>query len=750
MKTHSTNAIIPIEDYVGRFPGPLRGKGKKKDVLAWLKARIEQSTGGGPNGYSTFPENAEKHEERVLLFRVLSIFIENDGLLVGNEAAQKAVNEVLVSHLQFSRGALQSSLISGVQTEDRMMTSGVSPAGIQSADPDTVHGIKEALLAGDREGAIWKAVDKRLWGHALLISSTVSRDFWKQVIQEFVGQEIRPLGGSAKSLSALYEIFGGNFEESIDELVPPSARAGFQLVSKSTEPMSTDSAAQGLGQWVETLLLVLRNRTTDDGQAIAALGRLLLGYGRVEAAHVCFMFARPYASFSGFDDPQTSIALVGANQAQITSSLTDHIESVLLSEIYEFGISLTPSSSNTSAPHLQIYKLCHAFLLAEHGYRNEAQQYCDAIAQNIKTSAKPSGYYHGLLISFLDDFSGRLQQSPKDGSSSWISKPSMEKVSGSLFAKFNSFVAGNEKDHVSANPEVDGGSGDIGPFARVSGNTPTISSPPPQEVLDSTLRPSNAYPAGVRRGSLGATVRYSSYTSGAAYVPQASLDQSHPNFEATNIPGRLHRAFTESAKELKSSYEPPKYLGIQNPSLDQSFYPPANPEESYAARESSGQQNVYLPSLRKAPSAAYAPLGHINSSSTLDQTASWSDRKEVPGPYQGMQQDLNPQISLPAESPYGSTTLGYQPSSYEPPTYDNPYEQTLSESQRQNVADEGFQTSRDMKRPSSTASDEDDDITARAAELARRERARKDQEAEENFKKAAAADGKHPSAFLEP
>merc|ERR1711939_703657 len=115
-------------------------------------------------------------------------------------------------------------------------------------------------------------------------------------------------GENAESLSALYEVFGGNLEESIDELVPPSARAGLQMVSKVDSAGPTKNALDGLNRWRETLSLILNNRCQGDHQALAVLGKLLEDYKRIEAAHICYLFSRNPAKsviFGGSDEEQT-------------------------------------------------------------------------------------------------------------------------------------------------------------------------------------------------------------------------------------------------------------------------------------------------------------------------------------------------------------------------------------------------------------------------------------------------------------
>ena len=129
------------------------------------------------------------------------------------------------------------------------------------------------------------------------------------------------------------------------------------MVSTSTASGPSKDALTGLDRWRETLGLVLSNRSTDDSQALNALGKLLSGYGRAEAAHICFLFARTYSVFGGIDDPQSSIVLVGSDHLRQPYEFDKEMEPILLSELYEYGMSLS-STSNTasSSPHLSVYK----------------------------------------------------------------------------------------------------------------------------------------------------------------------------------------------------------------------------------------------------------------------------------------------------------------------------------------------------------------------------------------------------------
>ncbi len=130
-----------------------------------------------------------------------------------------------------------------------------------------------------------------------------------------------------------------------------------------------------------------------------------------------------------------------------------------------------------TCPHLAAYKLQHAMTLAEYGYRDKALQYCEAIAYAITSQTKRSPYHHSVLEAAVDDLMKRLKQAPREESNSWIPKPSMNKVSDTVWNRFNKFVAGDDNDGSGPGSEADGGA-ELGPFAHATGTTPTISRPP--------------------------------------------------------------------------------------------------------------------------------------------------------------------------------------------------------------------------------------------------------------------------------
>ncbi len=50
--------------------------------------------------------------------------------------------------------------------------------------------IQEFLLRGERRQAYCYALDEKLWAHAMIIASTIDKDAWKEVVNEFLKAEL--------------------------------------------------------------------------------------------------------------------------------------------------------------------------------------------------------------------------------------------------------------------------------------------------------------------------------------------------------------------------------------------------------------------------------------------------------------------------------------------------------------------------------------------------------------------------------
>lgn len=723
---------LTLDENIASFPGPLKSKGKKKEILDWLQNRVhELEKSDIPNAHiGLLPDPVKCREERVLLWKIVKVLVEFDGAVDGSPQADQAVRAILSPELTqgdaapIPRDNVNAPLI-GISR--RSGSHSVPHAG----NPGALEELRKTLLQGDREKAVWYAVDNRLWAHAMLLSSTLDKSVWKQVSQEFVRQEVKTFGENTESLSALYQIFAGNWEESVDELVPPSARAGLQMVSKNASTGPIRNALDGLDRWRETLNLILSNRTSDDGKALVSLGQLLASYGRTEAAHICYIFAKSPGLFGGPDDQQVSVALLGADHLRNPFDYGRDFDNILLTEVYDFARTVLASSSvATVSPHLQSYKLYHAMVLAEYGYKPEAQQYCDAITSALKSTTKPSPYYHGLLFGALENLGERLRQTPRDSSGSWISKPSIDKVSGSIWAKFNSYVAGDESDAAST------GSGkphdpDAGPFAKIAGDSPVLSrTPSSNDLYDS-------YSSGLGLASSAPTANStnSRYAPAGLYTPRSSLDQA----------GRSSQDFKRPAANdtLRPSYAPQQYSPrptSSNGSFNEPYKPASQPSSYPHGTES------YLPTPPSQPGyIPEAPIEEVSSPLYQQEPYQPTSRLESPPAREQFQPNLGPMLNNAYEPPssgYAPSPTMYEPpsnSSYEPPSYDPPsYDPDIPQAESS--------PSEERLQKKSIMDDDGDDFEGRAVASRKEEKARKDREADEAFRKAAEADGKSSKA----
>ena len=733
-----TAKSFAVENTFHDFPGPLRSKSKKKDVLDWMQRKIASIESDSKQLVNDeyLSSSSKRHEERLMLWKTVRILVEHDGSF-DSKAAGQAVRGVLSPETISKEESVPTQ--NTFQNSSGISRSNTYKSAVEAPDEKVMENLRQFLLLGDRERAVWLAVDNRLWGHAMLLSSTLGKATWKQVCAEFIRQEVKAFGNNTESLAAAFQVFAGNGDESMDELVPPSARAGLQMVSKATSAGPTRNALEGLDRWRESLTLILNNRTAEDEVAIVSLGRLLASYGRVEAAHICFMFAKSLGLFGGPDDAQVSIILLGADHVRQPFEYGRDLDSILLTEVYDFASTVLPGTSVTTvSPHLQAYKLYHAMVLAEHGLRAEAQQYCDAIANALKSTTKPSPYYHGLLFGALENLGERLRQAPRDGTGSWISKPSIDKVSGSIWAKFNSYVAG-EDNEASSTASGTVHDHDVGPFARVVGDSPDISRTPSSGDLHNAQYSGQSIPQTSAAAPNSMNARYAP---AGLYTPRSSLEQARrPSQESPRnslaepkssyIPQQFSSRPTSSTGSSDISYKPASQLPSYAP-LSRGYLPtpPIQSEPSSYTLTSEPRIQSY-----RATEAFAEPESQIQNSAFEYKpeevpTLSSSDTNTLGNPLMGS-------VNLPHETPLHvhqeETEQQPQPSSYEPPSYNPPsYEPEASYDD---------DTPATEKRKPLMMEEEDDEVEARAAAIRKDEKARKDRESEEAFRRAAEEDG---------
>jgi hypothetical protein len=742
--------FMPMNERDTKFPGPLpaRSKGKKKELLAWMAGKIEdleRETEGVLLDFNLATDVQKGTEEKLVLWKIVKIYLEHDGVLEGTPQIEEEVRKVLLPNLA------QLGQVADLQSP------GSATAQPDPVDASVLAQLRQALFEGQRERAVWIAEEKKLWGHALLLASTMGPEMWKQIVGSFVRSQIRTTGADGRSLAALYQVFAGSAEDCVDELVPPSARAGFLMMSK-TDGSRAGNPLEGLDQWRETLALVTSNRTPLDTQSLVALGKLLASYGRSEAAHTCCLFARQLAKHSGADDSEASFVLLGANHAKSDANL----DSIILTEIYEYASSLSaPSSVASYIPHLQAYKLVHGQQLAAYGLKQKAESYCSHIDAAIRSTTKPSGYYNQALAQELISFNAFLSQTPQTAGSGgkFFSRPAMDKVSSGVGSWFTKFVAGDDADADAAS-SAQGQGADGSTFGAVDSNQSTISRNSSSTELYTPMMSSNGLQPAFQPASTPASVpppapsRYA--PGGAASVP--SQPAAAANRYAPSVPSQF--APSRSSMDSDRSYEPQIPSGFGMSHASDSSRPSSSRYNSYAPQQSPQTLSVprFEPERATSDYSASYNGGGLRRGSAMSQVSTQSYEPKptlaeqdgfghtppqpsgefAAEPHDaegGIVSDGPAQVASdePESQSFDARDEGaYQPpsSGYEPPAY-QPYEPEPE-------PEEAEEPKRKLKPMMDD--DDDDDIVARAAALKSSKQSEADRQADAAFRAAAEAD----------
>ena len=230
-------------------------------------------------------------------------------------------------------------LISFVQASYQTAPLDEVPIGVTDVRPSALHKIEGYLMQGDRRQAYQYALDQKLWAHAMIIASSIDKESWKEVVNEFLRKELAAssaqLRGSNvatpqypqsswESLRVAYSFFSGQgpaaserchllFSLSpykyfaVQELAPPALLqrpAGILPtlpVSAAMTPRTPNFAAlqpplniplENLAKWAETVAMMISSPftpTSETSGALVALGDQLMANDWTEAAHVWFV-----------------------------------------------------------------------------------------------------------------------------------------------------------------------------------------------------------------------------------------------------------------------------------------------------------------------------------------------------------------------------------------------------------------------------------------------------------------------------
>ncbi|KAG6900882.1 hypothetical protein C0993_010000 [Termitomyces sp. T159_Od127] len=517
--------LIPesaLDASIASFPGPLFGetgasatslvrtgvssqtKTKKSKVTKYLADRTDELS----LGFRYLkPESIESQqaEGKLVLVKLLQLMVEHDGRLTGTPELDTAVRLVLVPRLEGTFGSngfvsVADTPLPGFSSEPQE-----TPISVTSVKPGTLNKIQDFLLRGERRQAYHLALDEKLWGHAMVIASSIDKEAWKEVVQEFVRTDLSNNSSASSGRECLrvaYSLFSGQGAAAVQELAPQNllARATGRPVApvasvaphltprtpnfSATPAQGSSLPRQALINWTETAAMMLSNPlTSENSAALTALGDQLAANQLVEAAHVCYLLAPQTSPLGGLGHPSARVTLVGSRSPQTWPNFAKDPDPMIFSEIVEFAMSLaTPVKGQEpflGIAHLQAYRFIRAIALAEIGDIQQAHKYCDAITAAI---GRGSPYATSVLLEQLKGLNDRISGVTHVDKSFWtggkLGKPSLDSIGGWLEGRFTKLVTGDadldntpEEDVIKADE-----GGFIGPFSHYSTISSTTSS----------------------------------------------------------------------------------------------------------------------------------------------------------------------------------------------------------------------------------------------------------------------------------
>jgi hypothetical protein len=97
----------------------------------------------------------------------------------------------------FSTPADPQSSIADLQSVPYSVVNGAPasqeiPVSVVTLKPSSLDKIQGLLLRGERREAYQYALDEKLWAHAMVIASSIDKEAWKEVVNDFLKNELRP------------------------------------------------------------------------------------------------------------------------------------------------------------------------------------------------------------------------------------------------------------------------------------------------------------------------------------------------------------------------------------------------------------------------------------------------------------------------------------------------------------------------------------------------------------------------------
>jgi len=117
------------------------------------------------------------------------------------DAVRSALSNPSESDPSIITGMTASTALSSINAS----SSHNATAAPAAATPQHLKHLSSLLVGGDKRDAVQFAAGAGLWSHALIISSFVDQDLWKEIVLRFSKAE----SGASAGLKAAYALYSG-------------------------------------------------------------------------------------------------------------------------------------------------------------------------------------------------------------------------------------------------------------------------------------------------------------------------------------------------------------------------------------------------------------------------------------------------------------------------------------------------------------------------------------------------------------
>jgi hypothetical protein len=242
----------------GAAKGPAGDKKRREVVLAYLSARADEIERGLPYLKSSASRARREEEAKLVIVRILAAFVEGDGRVFGNPTAEEAVRTALQP---LATNATVAPTMNGLGV-------GSVPLGGRASASQMAE-LSAMAMRGEKREAAQFAAQAGLWSHALVISSSVDPELWREMVTRFTVAELAE-NQSTSGLKAAYTVYAGLTPANIDDLFKASHITG-------------DPSAD---QWREVVAAVLFNGKPTDLVCLDDLGARFKKAGLLSVSHL--------------------------------------------------------------------------------------------------------------------------------------------------------------------------------------------------------------------------------------------------------------------------------------------------------------------------------------------------------------------------------------------------------------------------------------------------------------------------------